>query len=342
MRLSTPWIALVVMLPFAVGLGVAFADEEQPDRAVMEFADPEIIESSGLVVSGGLVATVNDSGDAGRTFVVDLATGETVGGVTWGEAADVEALAPTADGLLVGDIGDNTRSRDSVELLEVAFARGQTSGGETRYRLSYPEGAADAEALLVHPVNGEVLIATKGIFSGELYAAPAPLAELPEGDAGVWEPVAEVGSVITDGAFFPDGRHLILRNYSSATIYSYPGLETVGSFDLPEQEQGEGISVAPDGRVYVSTEGQFTSLLRVPLPGDLADVVAPVEPSDEPSVDPSSDPGEPTVIPDGATQGEVPLDEVEPRDGRPLWPWVGGVLVAVVGIAVLVRSLRPR
>ena len=59
--------------------------------------------------------TTNDSGDTGRVFVVDPATCRTVGVTTWGgEAEDVEALASAGDGMLVGDIGDNTAARDSI------------------------------------------------------------------------------------------------------------------------------------------------------------------------------------------------------------------------------------
>lgn len=346
-RLATPWLILAVLLPFAFGISVALADDEGPDRSVLTFADPEIVESSGLVVRDGLVATVNDSGDVGRTFVVDLRTGETVGGVTWGEATDVEALAPTPDGgLLVGDIGDNSRSRDFVELVQVGFARGETTGEESRYRLTYPDGSNDAEALLVHPVSGEVLVATKGIFSGELYAAPEPLDGLTEGDAGVFTAVAQVGSVITDGAFFPDGSHLILRDYSSATVYTYPGLAKVGTFDLPEQEQGEGIAVDDDGGVFVSTEGQFTSMLRVPIPAEVRRALASVSsaPSPSPSV-----PGEPSAGASAEVSPGVPSEEsldgpVEPEPAveQPLWLWLGGVLIAGVALVVLVRSLRPR
>ena len=47
---------------------------------VTQFEDPaEIVESSGLVVDDGLLVTTNDSGDCGRVFTVDPATGETVG-----------------------------------------------------------------------------------------------------------------------------------------------------------------------------------------------------------------------------------------------------------------------
>jgi len=60
---------------------------------VTRFEDPEIVESSGLAVDDGLLVTTNDSGDSGRVFTVDPATGETVGVTQWSaEPVDVEAL----------------------------------------------------------------------------------------------------------------------------------------------------------------------------------------------------------------------------------------------------------
>ena len=50
-----------------------------PAQVAFTFRDPAIVESSGLVVADGLVVTTNDSGDTGRVFAVDPATGETVG-----------------------------------------------------------------------------------------------------------------------------------------------------------------------------------------------------------------------------------------------------------------------
>ncbi len=336
MRLSTPWVTLLVAAPFALGLNAALADDDHGGaRTAFEFADPEIVESSGLAVSEGLFATVNDSGDVGRTFVVDPDTGKTVGGVTWGEATDVESLAPTPNGgLLVGDTGGNIEPRSAVELIEVPFERGQSTGGETRYTLDYPDGGHDAEALLVHPRTGEVLIATKGLFSGVLYAAPRPLDRLRPGSNGRLRARSDVIRNVTDGAFFPDGRHLILRNYTAATVYTYPGLREVDSFTLPSQPQGEAIAVSPLGKVFVSTEGQFTPVWEVTLPDALA-----AEVRTRPDPTPRADP---TPSPPATRPGEDPEASEEEAPDRPVWPWLVGVLVGAGGIAVLVRSLRPR
>ena len=75
-----------------------------------------------------------------------------------------------------------------------------------------------------------------------MYAAPGRLrADRPN-------QLTEVGPVLpiaTDAAFFPDGRHIIVRNYSEAAVYSWPELDEVGRFGLPDQQQGEGIAVDP-------------------------------------------------------------------------------------------------
>ena len=73
--------------------------------------------------------------------------------------------------------------------------------------------------------------------------------------------------IATDAAFFPDGRHIIVRNYSEAAVYSWPELEEVGRFGLPDQQQGEGIAVDPlDGTIYASSEGLHAPVLRISLP----------------------------------------------------------------------------
>ncbi len=231
-------VAVLVALPFGAGIA-AGADTEQ--RPLFRFQDPAVVESSGLAVVGGLVITVNDSGDEARAFTVDPATGETVGVTRWeGGATDVEAVAPAGDGAVwVADIGDNARARDSVSVVRVPVGRGDRTVTGERVELAYPDGPADAEALLTEPTTGRLLVVTKGVFGGEVYAAPADPAP---GRPRLLRPRGDVMAVVTDGAFLPDGEHLVLRDYARAVIYTWPGLEPVEEVALPPQQQGEGIS----------------------------------------------------------------------------------------------------
>ncbi|KAA1419406.1 hypothetical protein F0U44_13300 [Nocardioides humilatus] len=315
-------LSVLALLPFGIGLTVS-GDVAPPDRVVFSFQDAEIIESSGLVVEDGLFATINDSGDSGRVFTVNL-RGETVAVTSWdGEPTDVESIAPLPSGdLLVGDIGDNEEARDSVQLLKVPFGQDGPVAPFT-YDVAYPDGAHDAEALLVHPVTGQVLIVDKDII-GRMYAAPARLD--PDGTNELTVRGDDLLPIATDGAFFPDGKHFILRGYFTAAVYRWPSLREVARMDLPAQEQGEGIAVDDRDRVFLSSEGQHSDVLSFALPKK---VQAEVSGTKRPDRD-----GEP---------GTSARDDVVDQDGtRPYWPWALGGVVGVVLLLVLGRSLRPR
>lgn len=318
-----------VALPFGIGTAVV---GEEPPRPLVRFADPEIVESSGLVARDGLLVTVNDSGDEARVFAVDPASGRTVGVGRWeGSPVDVEALAPGPPGeVWVGDIGDNAGARSSVRLTRVAVGRGdRTSRGQSR-DLVYPDGPRDAEALLTHPRNGRLYIVSKEVLGGRFYAAPA---ESAPGRSQQLRSLGEVMPLVTDGAFFPDGRHLVLRDYSRAVVLSFPALEVVGELALPPTEQGEGIAVAPDGTILTSSEGRRAPVHEVALPPDLARAVA-----GEPPGTPRPGPGRSSGAPPEDRQAQP---EQQPARREP-WPWLIGGAVGAVMIVVLLRSLRPR
>jgi hypothetical protein len=263
-------VGLASVVPFVIGSlsGPALPRAERG----LAFRDPAIVESSGLVVRDGLFLTVNDSGDSGRVFVVD-GSGRTVGTTSWaGEPTDVEALAPGPPGeVWVGDTGDNAAARDSVEVLRLPYGRGARTVEPAAYTLVYPDGPHDAETLLAEPTTGRLFVVSKDVFGGTVYAAPRELsAERPNR----LHAVADAMPIATDGAFFPGGRRYVVRGYDTATIYTYPGHQPLTTFRLPAQPQGEGIAVAPDGSVHLSSEGQFGSVLRLDLPPPPAGAVA--------------------------------------------------------------------
>ncbi len=285
MRLAQVVTLVMVAAPFAIGTAVAGGERTSVE---FRFKDPQIVESSGLIARDGEFVTVNDSGDSGRTFVVDGATGRTVGGASWSaEPEDVEAIAPGPDGsVLVGDIGDNNGERDSVSLLELPQTRGFEDVEPRELPLTYSDGPRDAETLLVHPTTGRVYVVSKSLLGGVLYQAPK---RLTVDGPNVLEPIGDVLGFATDGAFFPDGRHFVLRDYGRAVVYSFPDLEAVGELALPGQEQGEGIAVNPRGAVFVSSEGQFSPVYRVRVPPRVARVVD-ASPSGSAEPDASSSP----------------------------------------------------
>ena len=322
LRRSGPVLAVLLLL----GTSPARADDQPvPSTRLFSFADDAIFESSGLVDRGDVVYTIDDSGDDAVVYGVDPGSGRTLSRTTYADSVeDVEALAPGAGGTVwAGDIGDNLHRRDDVSVYRVT-----PDGGDQRaprYRLRYPDGPHDAETLLVHPRTGQVLVVSKSVFGGTVYAAPR---RLDAGRDNRLRAFARVGGLVTDGTFFPDGRHVLLRTYGTASVYTFPAFELVGTVRLPAQPQGEGISVGTDGRVLVSSEGVHSDVLRVRLPASLTASPVPSAPTG-----PTPDAAPPAPVPD------------RPQPSRDWLDWLEiGAVGAVVGAAawVTARTARPR
>ncbi len=336
----------MAVLPFLMGAASA---PHHPGAAVCTFRDPAIVESSGLVVVDGAFVTTNDSGDTGRVFTVDPATGRTTGVTHWADdPTDTEALAPAGHhAVWIGDIGDNSASRDTVQVARVPVGPGERTVHPQVYDLAYPERAHNAETLLRDPTTGRLYLATKDVFGGELYAVPE---RLDPTRTNRLRPVAPVLPIATDGAFFPDGRHVILRDYGRAVVYSFPAMVEVGSFALPDQDQGEGLAVDGSDRVFVSSEGQAEPVMQVRLPADVRSALG-LAGSSSSSSSPSSSPSSASGLASASTAGPTRAAErgaqaPDPRpEDRPVWPWfltawlVLGGLVMVTG---WIGSRRPR
>ena len=337
-RASLSTLALFVAFASAAAAVAAVAavaapctGESAPEpEVVVTLQDDRIDESSGAVVRGDRLLTVNDSGDGPYLYEVDLRSGETVGVTTFGgeEPEDVEALAAgTGDAVWVGDIGDNRRSRSSVTVHRFVPVPGGGEVSATRFELVYPDRPHDAEALLVHPRTGRLLVVTKSLTrGGVVFRAPRRL--VPDGE-NRWARIGTVPGLVTGGTFLPGGSRLLLRTYGNAAVYSYPGLEQLAAFALPRQEQGEAVAVGRDGRIYLTSEGEGSDVLVMELP--------------EP--DASSGAGGPAQ----ERQGErrQPSSRYDPQPWMGLGPARLGLVVLVSAVAVallrvLVRAARRR
>ncbi|MGH3336362.1 MAG: hypothetical protein ACRDOZ_11125 [Nocardioides sp.] len=315
-----------LLLPFLAGTAAAPPPEE--GRVVFRFQDPAIVEASGLVVQDGLFLTTNDSGDTGRVFAVDPDTGRTIGVTTWAsEPQDVEALAPAGAGeVWVGDIGDNLEERDSIRVTSVPVGAGDRDESGTSYDLVFPGPPRDAESLLSHPETGRVFVATKEIFGAALFAAPA---ELSPDQPNRLRRVGPTLTFATDGAFFPDGKHLIIRNYDAADVYTFPGLERVAGVALPDQQQGEAIAVSADDRVFVTSEGRRQAVLEVSLPESVRERMAP----------PAEQPAAAATTPTPKPRNELPEQTAQPS--RDPWQWVLGAGLFVIAVVMMLLAVRP-
>ncbi len=338
MRARSSRLALVLAALLTLP-GPAATAQEVESRVLFTFADRAVTESSGLVDAGDVVHTVNDSGSDPELFTVDTGTGETVQVTRYAdEVEDVEALAPApGGGVWVGDIGDNLERRDEVWVHRVT--PGSTEPAP-RYGLRYPGGPRDAETLLADPRTGRLFVVSKTVFGGVVYAAPRRLVE---GELHRLRPFARVPGLLTDGAFLPDGDHVLLRGYTAATLVTFPAFEVVGSFPLPRQRQGEGLSVGRDGRLLVSSEGVGEDVLEVDLPRELAAAIAGTSTgSDAPSTPSSAPPS----VPPASSATPSPSGSEPERIGSSDAPWAwwaaGAVGLGLLSAVLLLRGQRRR
>ena len=158
----------------ALGLATAFpVTAGAAGKVAFTIKDDRVTEASGMArdTKNQVYWVVNDSGALGVVYGVD-AKGKVKGTLRYNAfPQDAEAVAWNKDRLYVGDIGDNDEKRKSVR---VYYFDDPKPNDKTRtykaWDFRYPDGAHDAETLLVSP-EGRLYIATKEVKGG-LYRAP--------------------------------------------------------------------------------------------------------------------------------------------------------------------------
>jgi hypothetical protein len=236
----------------------------------------ELPEGSGLAVSKRSPGRFWAHNDSGKAVLIALdSKGTPLGSVSVRDArvSDWEALAvgpcPAGSCIYVGDIGDNDAERRDITIYRVpepADVSGSVGGADV-FRARYPDGAHDAETLLVTP-KGDVLIVTKGD------TGPVGLYRLPaDAKPGATVTLESIGKPrqsgktpaaerITDGAVSPSGAWVALRTNSAMLLYRADDLmagnwKETSRISLKElgEPQGEGIAFGDEKSVYLVGEG---------------------------------------------------------------------------------------
>jgi hypothetical protein len=268
-RLGLPalLLAVVAVSPPAVA--------GEPCRAEGKLAVlPGVPEASGLALSRRTPGVLWTHNDSGPPVVFALDTGGNPKGkvqITGASVVDWEDIEVGSCGskpcLYVADIGDNRAVRPQITVYRVPepLPGDAASAPAEALHARYPDGAQDAEALLVG-AGGALFIATKGETAPPaLYRFPLPLKP---GATVTLERVAALGDGkhgkrrITDGAVSPDGRWAALRTHTTVHFYRAADLaagrlQEVLRADLSplRERQGEGLALDDAGTVYVAGEG---------------------------------------------------------------------------------------
>jgi hypothetical protein len=148
-------------------------------------------------------------------------------------------------------------------------ARPTATAPATRLRLTYPDGAHDAETLLADRRTGELVVVTKrldgrsGVYAGSVSSSTLRRT----GTLGLG-----LGGLATAGDVSADGTVVALRTYTALYVWARrPGATIaatltrnpcVGSAPLAVEGQGESLALSRDGRSFFTVPEGAAPTLR--------------------------------------------------------------------------------
>ncbi|WP_146416473.1 esterase-like activity of phytase family protein [Crateriforma conspicua] len=277
-RLLGGWLtpAITVVLTFAVSRYVHAEESPTIDSVVLR--DDSLTESSGLAWSNRSphhVWTHNDSGGRAELFAFDTRTGKRTGHCDMPSvrAVDWEAMAAMIDHdgmpkLIVADCGDNRRTREHITLHVIDEPPVQqdvrlTENQIRSLRVRFPGGPMDCEAVAVDTRSEKLWLIGKG-FLPHAVVVSVPLASVLSGQETVVAKSAGTLAIpmVTGMDIDRDSGDWWLCSYFNL-FHIRPnaaGGNNLNSWRvtvLPtvKLKQIEAVAVAPDDRVWVSSEG---------------------------------------------------------------------------------------
>ncbi|HEY0637901.1 MAG TPA: hypothetical protein VGD67_09660 [Pseudonocardiaceae bacterium] len=348
LALAAALLSLTGPTIWAVPADAAQRTPEDPvDECVVE--DDRLAELSGLAADPEVRYAVGDGGR--RLQVLVLRPDCTVQRVITAavDPFDVEDLALGQDGRLwLADIGDNARARATIALHVLS-----QDGAPELYRLTYPDGPHDAEALLLDTSGVPYVVTKEALGSSGVYR---PVGELSTSGTTPLELVTSVrftrtdteggplgalgSSVVTGGAVSADGGVVALRTYTDAYLFAVPDGDVVTALGstpvrvpLPGEPQGEAIAFTPDGALLSASEQGDAGPQPIRSVADALELVPPPGEEPEPTEEPAATPA-PT-----AAAGPQP----EPERGT-LSDWQAALIaiVAAAGVILVISRFAGR
>jgi hypothetical protein len=253
---------------------------------VCAVSDRRVFKLSGLAATADGYVAINDGASNPadtRVFRLDGACRVQQVIAYPSTARDPEDLAIGDDGTVwIADIGDDNKNRATIAIWKLG-------AGATRpiiHRLTYPDGAHNAEALLLAAADTPLIItkeATPGIYrpTRPLVAnstAGVPLVKVGElklPDTNTANSLSFVGrKLVTGAANAPDNKRVVVRTYSDAYEWDVSDGDIVKAITtsaplitpLPEEPQGEAITYSANGASFITVSdldnSKTTKLLR--------------------------------------------------------------------------------
>jgi len=280
-----------VMLGNLVALAECQFQFEQP--VVVGVVKPDsAAEISGLAVSrrNPGVLWVHNDGSSGKILALSVA-GELLATYSISRPVnDLEDIAfgpgpdTTRDYLYFGDIGSNTRMRNTVRiyrtaepLVSLAWVTNPKSpkfGDVERFELIYPDDEShDAEGFFVDPVTGDLFVFSKDPGESQVFRA-ARQQLVAETSTTLERMGLAPFSSVSSAAISRDGRYVAVRREGAARLWVRQPGQTVGEalqseglnlpvVGLPREPNGEALCFDPSGTGYFTlSEGQNAEIFR--------------------------------------------------------------------------------
>jgi hypothetical protein len=256
-----------------------------PQARWASLANPAIDETSGLVASAlhpGSYYLHNDSGDSARFFAIGPA-GEDRGtytsrvsrpsiGRTW-PAAPAQARAAASISPTSATTHPAQRIRHPSRGRAGALEPGTRAVPFESFRYVYPDGARNAEALLVHPTTGAPIILTKDAGRTQLFELPLPLDGGRVATATLARPGHAARSLPLATACRLRARrlgHSRAHLYEPLVLWCRAGegvAEALArmpcSLPVAGEQQGEAVAWALDGKSYVTVSEGVGAAINV-------------------------------------------------------------------------------
>jgi hypothetical protein len=259
-----------------------------------------LAEISGIAASrknSDVLWVHNDSGDAATVYAMDIEGNHLrayslsgANAVDWEDMAIGPGPEENEDYLYLGDIGDNWASRSNIVVYRVQEPRvgsnqlpvTETLSGVERLRLAYPDGARDAETLMLDPLTKDMYIISKRETNSRIYVARYPQST---SEVTVMEYKGQLPwGWTTGGDISVEGSLVIVRGYLNASVWRrIAGMEIWEAFETEEcivpiviEPQGEAICFDGEGcGYYTVSEGAYRPIHyfgrdgECPLEGDV-------------------------------------------------------------------------
>lgn len=271
----------------------------QQDGGAMtgRFVNTALKEVSGMAASKVYPNTYyvhNDSGDTSRFFAVNQkgelkATyyfrGDDISYLGVTDCEDITiGPGPEAgkDYIYLADIGDNAAFRSEVHIFRMEEPQSDSGAVQTiasqMFTLTYPNGAQDAETIMIDPVERLIYIVSKRQDSVIVYTAPLDLSDkrtivLREVCKLYFEGKRHDKWIIS-GGISQDGKQVMLKSTKKVYYWQRKNAEPVYEtmqrtpLELPYEQHGqeEAICFSPDGNSYFITgEGQHAGIYHYDL-----------------------------------------------------------------------------